>query len=39
MHLLIIRPYEYNLDLPGVMSFRLVPNLPRLVAMVAKFFA
>ena len=27
-----------NLDLPGAMSFHLVPHLPRLVAMVAKFF-
>ena len=29
---------EYNVDLPWVMSFHLVPHLPRLVAMVAKFF-
>ena len=36
-HLLIIRPYECDIDLPGVMSFHLVPYLPRLVAMVAKF--
>ena len=28
----------YDLDLPGVMSFYLVPRLPRLVAMAAKFF-
>ena len=27
----------YNLKLPGAMSFHLIPHLPRLVAMVAKF--
>ena len=31
-HLAIIRPLEYYLDLLGVMSFLLVPLLPRLVA-------
>ena len=30
-HLFIIRPYEYNLDLPCVMSFLLVPHFPRLI--------
>ena len=30
-HLLIIRPLKYNLDLPWVMSFLLVPHLPRLI--------
>ena len=33
-----IRPFKYNLGLPGVMSFHMVPHLPWLVAMVAKFF-
>ena len=28
---MIIQPYEYNLDLSRVMSFHLVPHLPRLV--------
>ena len=36
-HLLIIRPYEYNNYLPAVMSFHLVHDLPRLVAMVANY--
>ena len=36
-HLLIIRPKKYILDLPLVMSFDLVPHLPRLVAKVALF--
>ena len=35
--MLIIRPYEYNLGLPCVMSFHLVSHLPRLVMTVAKF--
>ena len=35
---MIIRPKVYDLYLPEVMSFYLVPHLPRLVAMVAKFF-
>ena len=34
---MIIRSYEYNLCLPGVMSFHLVPHLPRLVAMIVTF--
>ena len=38
MHLLFIRSKKYNLDLLYVMSFHLVPHLPRLVAMVTKFF-
>ena len=29
---MIIRPYKYNFGLPRVMSFLLVPHLPRLVA-------
>ena len=29
-HLLNIRPYEYKLCIPGVMSFVLVSHLPRL---------
>ena len=29
-HLVIIRPYEYNVDLPRVKSFHLVPHLSRL---------
>ena len=36
--MLIKRPYEYSLDVPRVMNFPLVPLLPRLVVMVAKFF-
>ena len=32
-HLVIIRPYEYNVDIPGVMRFNLVPHLSRFVAM------
>ena len=32
-----IRPSECNLNLLEVMSFHLVPHLPRLIAMVAKF--
>ena len=28
---MIIRSYEYNVDLPGVMSFHFVRHLPRLV--------
>ena len=36
-HLLTIEPCEYNLDLSVVMSFHLVPHMPRLVAIVAKF--
>ena len=27
----MIRPYEHKFDLPGVMSFHLLPHLPRLV--------
>ena len=38
MHLLIIRPCEYSLGLPGVMSYHLVPHMPRLVTMVAIFY-
>ena len=37
-HLWIIGPLEYNLCLPWDMSFYLVPRLPRLVTIVAKFF-
>ena len=37
--LLIMRSYEYNLDCPGVMSFHLVPHLPRLVAMAENFLS
>ena len=28
---MIIQPYEYNLDLPRIMSYHLVPHMPRLV--------
>ena len=34
--LLFIRPKKYNIDLPWIMSFDLVPHLPKYVAMVAK---
>ena len=37
-HLVIIRPEEYNVNCPGVMSFHLVPHLLKSVAIVAKFF-
>ena len=32
-----MRPLQYNLDLPEIMSFHLVPHLPRLDTMDAKF--
>ena len=35
---MVMRPYEYNLHLPGVMNFHFTPHLSRLFAMVAKFF-
>ena len=36
--LLLIRPEKYNMDVPKIMSFVLVPHMPRLDAMVAKLF-